>query len=1059
MGSGIDVLRDTKVRHTGRAPLFVAMVAVAALAVLAFPSVLAADDAMASAGSDTAMSKGGAAAPTEYARYDSDSIDARVQSEVVEALRLYWAEGTAAFDMIIPENALDTDTIYPFILDAHTLETVAHGAFPDRLGVISDTLEMADRPVGHIISDLERDGSTWVEYMATNPANELVQPKRSYIYLYDGYIFGSGHYLPESKVRYAVEDAVQLYESKGQEAFEIITPEETLLTSELYPFIFNATTLKTVAHGAIPDRLGHIPYSILDTGDRPVEEIMADLERDGGTWVEYVFTNPATETKQLKRSWLYLYDGYIFSSGYYLQDSRMQSLVDEALILYRADGRDAFDTITPEVADPLSLQSAFVLDGETLEVAAHGLFPDLVGTVDQHLTAADRSLERITEDLHTQEGAWVWHMAQNPSTLTDQLTYTYLSLHDGYIFGAGYSLPDSRIQSLVDEAIYTYRNDPESGFEVITSGTLNGVGIYPFAINLTHMVAHGTLPHIVGPLPNVQSVRSQNTTYDVIAESGGTVWQQLIYVSPYTGTDQIKRAWMALHDGYIFGSNYVVSDADTISAVDYAIFVYESNKENDAWIDIITPDEPIITDDLYPFVINATSWTRLADGVVPERVGKAETILDTSGRSVEDVLAELEANESLWVTYTFHNPSTGIEQLKRTYLELRDGLVFGSGYYLLDSQVQAATYGQILEYNNKGRDAAFANLNTIPEQAVPTYVFVADPATGIIQAQNVNPDLIGTTDWDAITSSLPVDDILEEADAEDGAWASYTHTNPVTGDVESKRTWLITHDGLVFGSGYYSSDIPESDVRFVVDSAIFTYESNKENDAWIDIITPETSVTTDDLYPFVIDAASWTRLADGVVPERVGKAETILDTSGRSVEDVLAELEANGSLWVTYTFHNPSTDTEQLKHTYLELKDGLVFGSGYYILDSRVQALTYGQILEYTNKGKAAAFADLNTVPAEPVSTYVFVADPETGEVQAQNVNPDLIGSTSDWDAISSDLPVADILDEIGTGTGAWASYTHTNPVTGDVESKRTWLVMHDGLVFGSGYYSSDLSR
>ena len=1052
--------------------MLVATVAVAALAGLAFPLGLAADDAMMSEGNDAMMSKGDAmmsegydammskgdamTAPPAYARYDADSIDARVQSKVVETLRLYWTEGTAAFDMITPRNALDTDTIYPFILDADTLETVAHGAFPDFGGVIADTLEMADRPIARIISDLERDGGTWVEYMSTNPANELIQPKRSYLYLYDGYIFGSGHYLTESVVKYVVEDAVQLYESKGQEAFDIITPEETVLTTELYPFVFDADTLKTVAHGAIPDRVGHVPYSILNTGDKSVEEIMADLERDGGTWVEYVFTNPATETKQLKRSWLYLYDGHIFSSGYYFQDSRVQSLVAEALTLYRADGEGAFDTITPEVADPLALRSSFVLDETTLEVVAHGLQPDLVGTTDPHLAAADRSLERIREELRSEDEVWVWYMAQNPSTQTNQLTRTYISLYDGYIFGASYSLPDSRIQSLVDEAIYTYRNDPDTGFEVITSGDLNRVGIYPLVRNTTHILAHGTLPHIIGPLPDVQVARSYEGTWNAAVEGGGTVWSQYSFVNPYTGTDQIKRAWLALHDGYLFGSTYNVPDADTQSVVDYATFIYESNKENDAWIDIITPEETIITDELYPFVINATSWTRLADGVVPDRVGKAETILDAADRSVEDVLADLEANGATWVTYPFHNPSTGTEQLKRTYLQMRDGIIFGSGYYILDSQVQAIAYNQILEYDHAGKDAAFADINTIPEEPASTYVFVVDPATGIVQAQNVNPDLIGMSDWDVIASDLPAAALLEQVSAEDGAWASYTHTNPVTGEAESKRTWLIMYDGLVFGSGYYTTDIPETDVEFVVDSAIFIYESNKENDAWIDIITPDAPITTDDLYPFVIDAASWTRLADGVVPDRVGKAETILDTSGRSVESVLADLEANGSVWVTYDFHNPSTDTEQLKRSYLALRDGLVFGSGYYILDSRVQAATYGQILEYNNKGRAAAFADLNTIPEEPVSTYVFVVDPATGIVQAQNVNPDLIGAASDWDVISSTLQVDDILNEIRRGTGTWVSYQLTNPVTGDAENKRTWLIMHDGLVFGSGYYSSD---
>ena len=50
------------------------------------------------------------------------------------------------------------------------------------------------------------------------------------------------------------------------------------------------------------------------------------------------------------------------------------------------------------------------------------------------------------------------------------------------------------------------------------------------------------------------------------------------------------------------------------------------------------------------------------------------------------------------------------------------------------------------------------------------------------------------------------------------------------------------------------------------------------------------------------------------------------------------------------------------------------------------------------------------------------MVDPVTGMVQAQNVDPDLMGSTSDWDAISSTLPVDDILDEIRRGTGMWVS-------------------------------------
>ena len=782
-----------------------AVAAVAALAWFMFPSGLAADDATISfsggGGGGDGPGHNVDATALAHARYDADSIDSRAQAAVVEALMLYWAHGAAAFDMITPEENIRADVAYPFVLNATTLDTVANGAYPDLVGVVADTLAAADRPVDRILADLDRDGGAWAEYMASNPANGLVQLKRAWVYQYDGYVFGSGHYLPESSVKHVVEDSVRLFESKGRDAFDMITPAETLLTAELYPFVFDAATLKTVAHGAIPDRVGHVPYSILNTGDKSVDEIMADLERDGGTWVEYVFTNPATETKQLKRSWLYQYDDYIFSSGYYIQDSRAQSLVDEAVLLYAAHGEAAFDMITPEAADILAPQSSFVLNASNLEVVAHGVFPDMVGTTDRHIAAADRSLERIMDELRTQDGVWVWHMEQNPATRTDQLARTYVSLHDGYIFGSGYSMPDSRVQSLVDEAIYTYKQSGTGAFDIINSQVLNQLSIYPLVRNQTHMIAHGAEPESAGN--PAWPIRAARADLGEAASGDSTFWQMVLVENHYTHAENVRRSWYTMHDGYFFLSSYAIVEGDVRSMVDYAMFVYESNKENDAWMDIITPEEPITTDDLYPFVIDASTWTRLADGVVPDRVGKPETILDTSERSVGDVLADLEANGGAWVTYTFHNPSTDTEQLKRTYLQLRDGLVFGSGYYIDDSHVQSIAHGNVLVYNSDGKDAAFAEINAVPEEPVLTYAFVADPATGTTVAQNVDPDLIGMPDWDIIASALSVDDLLEELYVKPGAWVSYTSTNPVTGAMEDKRTWLILHDGFVFGAGHH----------------------------------------------------------------------------------------------------------------------------------------------------------------------------------------------------------------------------------------------------------------
>lgn len=145
--------------HTGMVTVLVAVVATIALAGHLFPSRLAVDYAVMSGRPDTMFSDKMAATFSEYARYDADSVDSRVQTAVVGVLMLYWEEGSDVFEMITPEKALITDTVYPFVLDTETFEVMAHGALPDLAGVISDTLNRADSPVGIILADLEQDGA------------------------------------------------------------------------------------------------------------------------------------------------------------------------------------------------------------------------------------------------------------------------------------------------------------------------------------------------------------------------------------------------------------------------------------------------------------------------------------------------------------------------------------------------------------------------------------------------------------------------------------------------------------------------------------------------------------------------------------------------------------------------------------------------------------------------------------------------------------------------------------------------------------------------------------
>jgi len=122
----------------------------------------------------------------------------------------------------------------------------------------------------------------------------------------------------EKQVKKIVSDAVALYDLKGVEAFEIITSEsKNLQPGELYPFVLDPNNITVVAHGLNPDAVGTKSVSLTES-DRSYEQILEDLKNNKGTWTEYQYVNPDTEKKELKRTWLYLHDDYIFGCGYYL---------------------------------------------------------------------------------------------------------------------------------------------------------------------------------------------------------------------------------------------------------------------------------------------------------------------------------------------------------------------------------------------------------------------------------------------------------------------------------------------------------------------------------------------------------------------------------------------------------------------------------------------------------------------------------------------------------------------------------------------------------------------
>lgn len=117
-------------------------------------------------------------------------------------------------------------------------------------------------------------------------------------------------------------------------------------------------------------------------------------------------------------------------------------------------------------------------------------------------------------------------------------------------------------------------------------------------------------------------------------------------------------------------------------------------------------------------------------------------------------------------------------------------------------------------YDSEGRRATIDHYNSPDSADGQNYLFILDEG-GVLVA-HLNQELLGR---DVHTSfGVDVDGnrfglLMLEATSE-GMWIDYVYLNPHTGFRELKHSWVVGHDGLVFGSGWYELQRP-SIVEFV----------------------------------------------------------------------------------------------------------------------------------------------------------------------------------------------------------------------------------------------------
>ncbi len=368
----------------------------------------------------------------------------------------------------------------------------------------------------------------------------------------------------------------------------------------------------------------------------------------------------------------------------------------------------------------------------------------------------------------------------------------------------------------------------------------------------------------------------------------------------------------------------------------------------------------------------------------------------------------------------------------------------------------------IQRYESEGLDATVAHYNTRESIDGQWYVFIFDQ-DDIMLAHAPNPDLVDKpASYATGPNGYPVGEAVVAAADDDGEWFSYTYPNPATGGLETKHSWMVKRDGLTFGSGWYEPGPRRSEnpvyTQAFVQQAINLYNAVGLEETVSFYNTPES--IDGQWYVFIFDQDD-VMLAHAPNPDLVDKpASYATGSNGYPVgEAVVAAADEDGE-WFSYTYPNPATGGLETKHSWMIERDGLTFGSGWYEPGpsrsenpAYTQAFVQQAINLYNAVGLEETVTYYNTPESIDGQWYIFIYDIDDDSLLTHAAIPDLIGKPASAAVGPSNYPAGEAVFAVADEDGEWFSYSYTNPDTGATERKHSWMVVYDGLVFGSGWY------
>ena len=203
------------------------------------------------------------------------------------------------------------------------------------------------------------------------------------------------------------------------------------------------------------------------------------------------------------------------------------------------------------------------------------------------------------------------------------------------------------------------------------------------------------------------------------------------------------------------------------------------------------------------FVVDVTSYRLVAHGENPLYVGLwVQPVLDAAFIPLEVMLQIIEEeDDGVWLSYPFADLQGNVVGYERGWFKEYDGYVFAARYAVTDEERVQSIVVEMIRLYGHNPETAFETIDSFMSQD-PRYPFVVDPETTKVVAHGSNPDRVGDTSVVLTNSTVSLEEFRSLGEDE-GVWTEYTFLNPETGLESSKRSWVVMHDGYLFGSGYY----------------------------------------------------------------------------------------------------------------------------------------------------------------------------------------------------------------------------------------------------------------